>query len=253
MFIYKITNIVNNKVYIGQSIRPIQKRFERHINDATNNILDTHFARAIRKYGKDNFIISLLDTANNQDELNKKEQYWIRFYDSVNCGYNETDATNKCGGNTYQSKTEVELEEIAEKIRESKIGSNNPNANAIKCFNVNTKEELNFDTVKECRDYFGEQTHRFITLRVLHKAKSLYKKEWKIAYKNEEYDDLPEKWTKSGIKLNVFDLDTKQNQIFDSVRLTSRTLGIDRNVIRKHMCNNEKEFIINNYKFTILN
>ena len=55
MWIYKITNIQNNKVYIGQTIRPIEQRFNRHINDALNNVLDTHFARAIRYYGKENF------------------------------------------------------------------------------------------------------------------------------------------------------------------------------------------------------
>lgn len=53
--IYKITNIQNNKVYIGQTIRPVEYRFNRHINDALHNILDTHFARAIRKYGPQNF------------------------------------------------------------------------------------------------------------------------------------------------------------------------------------------------------
>ena len=72
MWIYKITNIQNNKVYIGQTIRPINDRFRRHINDALNNILDTHFARAIRKYGKDSFIIEEIDCASTQDELNKK-------------------------------------------------------------------------------------------------------------------------------------------------------------------------------------
>ena len=65
MFIYKIINKINNKVYIGQSIRPIEQRFQRHINDAINNTLDTHLARAIRKYGKDNFSIELIDTANS--------------------------------------------------------------------------------------------------------------------------------------------------------------------------------------------
>ena len=55
MWIYKITNIQNNKVYIGQTIRPVKDRFNRHINDALNNIIDTHFARAIRKHGKENF------------------------------------------------------------------------------------------------------------------------------------------------------------------------------------------------------
>ena len=95
MYIYKITNIQNNKVYIGQTIRPIKDRFHRHINDAMNNILDTHYARAIRKYGKDNFIIEEIDNANSQDELNKKEQYWIQYYNSVIEGYNETDAISK--------------------------------------------------------------------------------------------------------------------------------------------------------------
>ena len=109
MWIYKITNVQNNKVYIGQTIRPVEQRFHRHINDALNNILDTHFARAIRKYGKESFIIEVIDTANSQEELNQKEQYWIRFYNSVNEGYNETDAISKCGGNTYRSKTDEEM------------------------------------------------------------------------------------------------------------------------------------------------
>ena len=115
MFIYKITNKINNKVYIGQTVRPITDRFKRHINDAINNNLDTHFARAIRKYGAENFSVELIDTAINQDELNQKEQYWIQYYDSVHLGYNETDAIYKCGGNTYLSKTDDELNEIGRK------------------------------------------------------------------------------------------------------------------------------------------
>ena len=50
MWIYKIENIKNGKQYIGQSIRPIEQRFQRHINDAINCKLNTHFARANRKY-----------------------------------------------------------------------------------------------------------------------------------------------------------------------------------------------------------
>mgnify|MGYP003415896946 FL=1 len=92
MWIYKITNIQNNKVYIGQSIRPVNQRFRRHINDAINNKLDTYFARAIRKYGKDNFYIKIIDKADNQEELNLKEIYWIKYYKATNekYGYNET-------------------------------------------------------------------------------------------------------------------------------------------------------------------
>ena len=123
MWVYKITNIQNQKVYIGQTIRPIEQRFKRHINDALNNILDTHLARAIRKYGKDSFTIHIIDSATSQDELNQKEQYWIRYYDSVNTGYNETDAISKCGGNTCQSKTEEEMKVIRQKLSDSKKGA----------------------------------------------------------------------------------------------------------------------------------
>ena len=190
MYIYKITNKVNGKVYIGQSIRPIEQRFLRHINDAVNNILDTHFARAIRKYGKENFYIELVETCDNQTELNLREQYWIRKYDSINNGYNETDATSKCGGNTYMSKTESEMNEISEKIIKTKLGSKNPHSRSVKVFNIVTNEEKVFDTVNDCRKFFNEKNHRFITTRVTGLTKSLYKNEWKIAYTEDEYREF---------------------------------------------------------------
>ena len=189
MYIYKITNKVNGKVYIGQSVRPIEKRFNRHMNDAIKNKLDTHFARAIRKYGRDNFICEVIDIATNQTDLTLKEQYWIQYYDSVKLGYNETDAISKCGGNTYASKTKDELLGIYEKIRKSKVGKLNPNSKSVKCYNIETNEELFFETVKECQDHFGEKHHRFITNRVLNKTISLYKNIWRIAYMDCDYGE----------------------------------------------------------------
>ena len=186
MWIYKITNIQNNKVYIGQTIRPIEQRFHRHLSDALNNILDTHFARAIRKYGKDSFIIEEIDTAQTQDELNQKEQYWIRYYNSVEDGYNETDAISKCGGNTYQSKTEEEMEVIKEKIRQTKIGSKNPMARKIKRTNIITQEVDIFDTIISCAKACGIQNGKTsITTRLNGQVKSPYKKTWIFEYYDE--------------------------------------------------------------------
>ena len=71
MWIYKITNKINNKSYIGQTKRIVKSRWQRHINDAMNNILDTHFARAIRKYGAKNFSVETIDSSDSQDELNR--------------------------------------------------------------------------------------------------------------------------------------------------------------------------------------
>ena len=186
MWIYKITNIQNNKVYIGQTIRPIQDRFNRHINDAINNILDTHFARAIRKYGKDSFIIEEIDTANNQDELNLKEQYWIQYYQATEKGYNETDAISKCGGNTYRSKTNEEMNVIKEKIRQTKLGNKNPMARKIKRTNIETNEVDIFDTIISCAKACGILNGKTsITTRLNGQVKSPYKNKWIFEYYNE--------------------------------------------------------------------
>ena len=186
MWIYKITNIQNNKVYIGQTIRPVEQRFHRHINDALNNILDTHFARAIRKYGKESFIIEVIDTANSQEELNQKEQYWIRFYNSVNEGYNETDAISKCGGNTYRSKTDEEMNIIKDKIRQTKIGAKNPMARKIKRINIQTNEEEVFDTIIACAQACGIKNGKTsITTRLNGKIKSPFKNTWIFEYYEE--------------------------------------------------------------------
>lgn len=183
MWIYKITNIQNNKVYIGQTIRHIKDRFNRHINDAINNIIDTHFARAIRKYGKENFIIEEIDKAQTQDELNQKEQYWIQYYNSVKEGYNETDAIYKSGGNTYQSKTEEEMEVIKEKIRLSKIGNKNPMAKKIKRINVQTGEIDIFETIISCAKACGIKNGKTsISTRLNGQIKSPYKGQWIFEY-----------------------------------------------------------------------
>ena len=186
MQVYKITNIQNNKVYIGQTIRGIQERFARHIKDAMSNRLDTHFARAIRKYGPENFIIEKIDTAETQEDLNRKEQYWIVQYNSVKDGYNETSAIYKCGGNTYQSKTEEEMEVIKEKIRKSKLGENNPMARKVKRINVVTGDVDYFDTVIDCaRHTTAENNKGVIIERLRGRIKSPYKNTWLFEYCDE--------------------------------------------------------------------
>ena len=186
MWVYKITNIQNNKVYIGQTIRPIEKRFQRHVNDALNNIFDTHFARAIRQYGTESFTIEIIDTATDQNELNKKEQYWIQYYNTVKYGYNETDAISKSGGNTSQSKTLEELKIIGEKIRQSKIGKNNPQAKKIKRINIKTGEITIYDTVIECARACGIKNGKTsISTRLNGQIKAPFKKIWLFEYYNE--------------------------------------------------------------------
>lgn len=89
--IYKITNKVNGKVYIGQTIYP-KDRFNQHISDSYKKERDSynsHFHQAIRKYGPENFIYEIIENVNDS-ELNERETYWIEYYDSFNNGYNST-------------------------------------------------------------------------------------------------------------------------------------------------------------------
>lgn len=251
MYIYKITNDVNNKVYIGQTIRPIQQRFQRHLNDAQNNVIDTHFARAIRLHGAEHFSIEEIDSATSQEELNEKERYWINFYNSINNGYNETDALYKSGGNTYASKDQEDMNVIKTKIYLSKIGKRNPNARSVKCKNVKTNEEYRFDTCEECRVFFGEKTHRFITTRTNGETRSLYKNEWAIAYEENEYK-FEEQVNKTGTRIRVKNTDTNSETEYASVRLASIQLKIVRNRIQRRISDGQRTFTIDNYLFTIL-
>lgn len=186
MWVYKIKNIQNNKIYIGQTIRPVKKRFRRHINDAINNKLDTHLARAIRKYGANNFIVEEIDTAGTQDALNEKERYWIGYYNSISDGYNETNAISKCGGDTYQSKTEQELENIKGRIRQTKLGGKNPMARKIKRINILTNEEVVFETIISCAKACGIQSGKTsITTRLNGRIKTPLRNTWIFEYCNE--------------------------------------------------------------------
>ena len=69
MIIYKITNLINGKKYIGQTVNSVEKRFNDHSNP--NN--DCYLGRAIRKYGKENFKVELVCKANSLKELNERE------------------------------------------------------------------------------------------------------------------------------------------------------------------------------------
>ena len=92
--IYKIKNKVNGKVYIGQSI-DIEKRWQRHIgniNTSDEKKYNLYLYQAIRKYGIENFEFSIIEEC-DQSLLDKKESYWIKYYNSHNkeYGYNLTD------------------------------------------------------------------------------------------------------------------------------------------------------------------
>lgn len=89
MIVYKATNKINNKVYIGITSQVLQKRINKHKSDA-NKGSKTSFHRAIRKYGFDNFKWSIEFKCKNRDEMIEREIYLIEKLDSYRSGYNDT-------------------------------------------------------------------------------------------------------------------------------------------------------------------
>lgn len=89
-YIYKIQNLINGNVYIGQTVKPVEKRFQQH----RNNYDKPYFSqlilyKAFKKYGLDNFSFEALEKVDN-DKLDEREKYWIDYYDSYKNGYNMT-------------------------------------------------------------------------------------------------------------------------------------------------------------------
>lgn len=108
MIIYKITNKINGKVYIGQTIRSLERRWVEHCQKESFCRL---LHRGIQKHGKENFTVEQIDVACDRDELDKKEVYWIKFYDSMNPnkGYNLLGGGNK--NHTVSDETRRKLSE----------------------------------------------------------------------------------------------------------------------------------------------
>jgi len=135
MIIYKATNKINNKVYIGQSQHLLRVRKQDHKNQALIKNSTTPFHKAIRRYGWDNFSWEVIDKANTIEELNAHEYFYIEQIPSKK-RYNL-----RPGGLNYIMPDEIKekiskslkgrkcgkfTEETRVKLSEGKIGNKNP-------------------------------------------------------------------------------------------------------------------------------
>ena len=92
--IYKVTNKITGKIYVGQTTKDLNQRWRQHINEA-NEAIDGHrqsfplFHRMIIKYKEENFIPEIIEECDDL-KLDIRERYWISFFNSNNDGYNST-------------------------------------------------------------------------------------------------------------------------------------------------------------------
>lgn len=138
IIIYKATNLINNKVYIGATQQTLIKRKNEHIRKAKNKkIPNNYFYRALNKYGKKNFKWEIIDNAETYTELMKKEKFWIKHYNSFGeNGYNSCEG----GGNTKGYKfSEATKQKLSIKAKERFKKETNPFKG--KCHSQEQKEQ----------------------------------------------------------------------------------------------------------------
>lgn len=89
-YLYKITNLLNEKCYIGWTGRTVEDRWHRHQKDALTHRDNRKFYNAIRKYGIEFWNVETLMEVSSVEEAKKKEIELIEKYNSYYQGYNAT-------------------------------------------------------------------------------------------------------------------------------------------------------------------
>jgi len=114
MYIYKITNLVNGKVYIGQTIQSNPKmRWYAHLNMARKN-KKSHLYDSMRKHGIDKFTWEVIDQAITIEELNNLESAWAnKFREQGYILYNNRET----GNNKTHSQKSIEKMKLVHKLR----------------------------------------------------------------------------------------------------------------------------------------
>lgn len=164
--IYKITNRVNGKCYIGQSVN-IDKRLRDHFRKS--NSLNAPLYSAIRKYGKDSFDVCVLQTVEMCDDikeiLDELEKRYISEYESYGKGYNQTIGGD--AGILGYKFTEAQRKKVSDNqnklVTEGRLGTK------VYAYNMQTKEITECKTISEAAKISG--IHRSVCSRSLNKRK----------------------------------------------------------------------------------
>lgn len=179
--VYKITNLINNKVYVGRSV-DIKMRWLSHKRNY--NSRNTMLYKDMRKYGFEQFKFEILEKC-NEDQLDKKEKQWIKKLDSYKNGYNMTmgvnNRINECildEITTLLIANNLTIDEIAEHLTVNEhtilainYGSLFPNKNI--CYPIRNLDEkyfklclcgtsidINLDCCSKCHDESFRTTKR---------------------------------------------------------------------------------------------
>ena len=149
--IYCLTNSINSKKYVGQTVRTLAERLEDHSKESKRPKYKLHFA--IQKYGIKNFQIEVLECCSNE-ELNDREEYWVQKLNSFKKGYNSTS-----GGRHYQI-SDFSKKKISQKLKGRKFS--NETIQKMRLAKIGKKMSLEF-IAKQKSKVISDETRRKIS------------------------------------------------------------------------------------------
>ena len=145
MFIYKLTNTLNNKIYIGLTTESVSERCRKRIAEAKyRDSRNSYILNAIRKYGSEVFKVEQIDAANSLEELQQKEIFYIQQYNSTDrkIGYNLTKGGE---GNLGLKMSDV----TKEKIRQKRLGDKWSDERKLKHSELLKSKNIDYSKAKE--------------------------------------------------------------------------------------------------------
>lgn len=216
MLIYKATNKINNKSYIGLTTRTLKERKLEHLRHAHNE--NTYFHRAINKYGKENFLWEIIDdTSKSLKELKEKETYYIQYF-------------NTLAPNGYNISTGGETPKI-ENRRNYNYG-NNPSAKKV----INLTTLKIYDTVKRAAEENNVSVESI--RKAIQNNKPCQNCFWDYYDENKKYEKIiPSKKESKNSRKKVKNILT--GEIFNTISAAAEKYHIARKTIRDS-CNGDK-------------
>lgn len=217
--IYKITNKINNKCYIGQTIQSITKRFDQHKSRSLLSATNCAIHNAIKKYGIENFDIEEIYIAFDLDSLNSSEIVLIEQFNSkYPNGYNID-----IGGNNFQRS-----EETCKRISQGLIGRKLKDTTKRKLSKINKGKKLSVKTKEKIsQSQMGEKHHFY--RKKLTKEHRQKLSESHLGSKNPNYgkpksDEVKQKLRRANKCISIFCLET--GEIFESINYAAKRLGL---------------------------
>lgn len=128
--VYKATNTVSGKIYIGKTIRTLEFRIQEHYSSAKRKAYNSSFLYALQKYAKENFTWEVLFESDDESSLFNKEIELIQYYNSRNSdvGYNLTNGGEGCSGRVLSKETKAKIKSAHEgKLKPERRAANNVN------------------------------------------------------------------------------------------------------------------------------